>query len=368
MPDSEDCEGQRHYFTPIQAKVRGAIQFCERMSIDYIKRDVFRIFNVSICQGYKFLRNESSLHRLRNDLNREETRGRLRVISAEKLREMKRILQEEGIEAHVMTQEQLGYKVGLEYIGEMVKNAIGFIYYRKCIAYKKGWVNERTTRNHKAQAEVMKERYPRPKDWHCMRFSDEVHFGYGPQGKLRIIRKTGEQYCPNCIQEDKEPNEKDKKCHHCWALMGYNFKSDIYFYKVPGNTNGKMSQKVYIDQILEPIVKPQIDTHHDFVLEEDGNLDHKPGKSNIVCTWKEANSLEFYFNCHLSLDLAPIENCWQLVKQDLHKYPHWDDNTTKELIFQRWTHISQHFINEKVASMPERLDMVITRDGKMTGY
>lgn len=31
-------------------------------------------------------------------------------------------------------------------------------------------------------------------------------------------------------------------------------------------------------------------------------------------------------------------------------------------------HVSQHFINEKVASMPERLDAVITGEGKMTGY
>ena len=93
----------------------------------------------------------------------------------------------------------------------------------------------------------MKEGYVRSKDWHCVRFSDEVHFRYGPQSKLRIIRKLGEQYCPDCIQEDKEPNEKDKKRHHCWTALSYNFKSDIYFYEVSGNTNRKMSQKVYID-------------------------------------------------------------------------------------------------------------------------
>ena len=174
---------------------------------------------------------------------------------------------------------------------------------------------------------MMKKRYTKPKDWYRVRFSDEVHFGYGPQGKLRIICKPGERYCPDCIQEEKEPEEKDKKCHHCWAAMGHDFKSDIHFYEVLGNTNGKMSQRVYIDQILQPVVKPWIEAHHDFVLEEDGDSGHGPGKSNIVRTWKESNGLEFYFNCHSSPDLAPIENCWQPVKQHLHKYPHWDDNT-----------------------------------------
>lgn len=47
-----------------------------------------------------------------------------------------------------------------------------------------------------------------------------------------------------------------------------------------------MSQQAYIDQILEPIVKPWIDKQ-DFVIEEDGDSGHGPGKSNIVRTWKQ---------------------------------------------------------------------------------
>jgi len=39
------------------------------------------------------------------------------------------------------------------------------------------------------------------------------------------------------------------------VAIGYNFKSEIYFYNVPDNTNGKMSQQVYIDSILDPIIK-----------------------------------------------------------------------------------------------------------------
>ena len=128
----------------------------------------------------------------------------------------------------------------------------------------------------------MKERYLRLEYWHHVRFSDEVHFEYGPLDKLRIIRKPGKRYCPDCIQDDKEPNKKDKKRHHCLTAIGYNFKSDIYFYKVSENTNGKISQKIYIDQILEPMVKSWIDTYHDFILEKDGDLSHEQGKSNII--------------------------------------------------------------------------------------
>lgn len=168
----------------------------------------------------------------------------------------------------------------------------------------------------------MKQRYPEPDDWFRVRFSDEIHFCYGPQGKLHIICKPGKQYCPNCIQEDKEPEEKDKKRYHCSAAVGHDFKSDMCFYEVPGNINGKMSQRVYSD--LSAIVKPWIEAHHNFVLEKDGDSGHEPGKSNIVRTWKESNGLEIYFNCHSLPELSPIENCWQPVKQHLHKYPNWE--------------------------------------------
>lgn len=94
------------------------------MGIEFVKKDVFRTFNVSTRQSHEFLRNGLSLPRLHNDPNRKKTRGRPRVISAKKLREMELILQEEGLEARALTWEQLDYEVGLKRTGETVKNAM----------------------------------------------------------------------------------------------------------------------------------------------------------------------------------------------------------------------------------------------------
>lgn len=69
---------------------------------------------------------------------------------------------------------------------------------------------------------------------------------------------------------------KKQKRYYCWAAVGYNFKSELIFYEVPGNSNGKMGQRVYIDSILEAVVKPWLEAGEDFVLEED-----------IVRDWKE---------------------------------------------------------------------------------
>ncbi len=177
----------------------------------------------------------------------------------------------------------------------------------------------------------MKNRYPEKDDWKHIRFSDECHFGWGQQGKLRIIRKPGERYCQDCIQEADpkgDPNQKDEKRLHVWAAIGWEFKSDLVYYEVPGNQNGKMSHQVYRGSILEPMIKPWIQNVRTgrvdpFVLEEDGDSGHGGGsKTNIVRQWKDTNGLISYFNCSNSPDLAPIENCWQPSKQMLRKVPH----------------------------------------------
>jgi hypothetical protein len=49
-----------------------------------------------------------------------------------------------------------------------------------------------------------------------------------------------------------------------------------------GNENGKITQKAYIKQILEPYVLPLLKENPDLVLFEDGDSGHGPGKSNPV--------------------------------------------------------------------------------------
>ncbi len=216
---------------------------------------------------------------------------------------------------------------------------------------------------------------PEPEDWDDVLFSDECHFGYGPSKKSWIIRKPGTRYCPDCLQLDKnrEPSEKEKKRFHVWAAVGYNFRSDLVFYDVPGNKNGKMSQRVYRDNILEPIVKPWIQDArqkgYSFTLEEDGDSGHGHGsETNIVATWKRENGLQWYKNSPGSPDLAPIENCWNPPKQYSRKYPYWDDFSTRELILEGWDRCTQAYINHQVRTMKQRLQDVIRLDGQMTGY
>ena len=126
--------------------------------MDYFKEDIFWTFNVTSRQGWEFLKDGASSRRLHNERDREEPRGPKPLISPEKIREMKRILEIEGIDAQAYTWEQLGFEVGLECSGRTVQRAIGIMNYHKCIACRRGW-NQKTAKDRMNWASVMLERY-----------------------------------------------------------------------------------------------------------------------------------------------------------------------------------------------------------------
>lgn len=93
---------------------------------------------------------------------------------------MERVLETEGMEVRDLTWKQLGYEVGLECSDRTIQRAMGTMDYHKCVACRKGWVSESTAKPRVEWATVMKKRYPDKKDWHGIRFSDEVHYVYEP--------------------------------------------------------------------------------------------------------------------------------------------------------------------------------------------
>lgn len=133
-----------------------------------------------------------------------------------------------------------------------------------------------------------------------------------------------------------------------------------------------MTLRYYRDDILEPVVKPWIQGVQrgridPSILEEDGDSGRGGGTTiNIVRRWKGENRLKYYFNCPYSPDLAPIKNCWQAPKQALRKVLHHDDATMRAIMDEGWDNVSKRFINERIDTMPKRLQVVI--DGVMTGY
>lgn len=79
-------------------------------------------------------------------------------------------------------------EVEADVVGRTMHRALkASLSYENCLAYVRGWINEKSMQKRKDWASDMLTKYPNPEDWNRVRFSDEVHFGYGPEGQLRII-------------------------------------------------------------------------------------------------------------------------------------------------------------------------------------
>lgn len=217
-----------HHETPQKSRIREAARILRTTGTwngRHNLQGVFEEYGVSRARGYAILNERTHTDRTFPHIPEVETRGRPREIPQAKLWEMEQILEQADVQERAMSWAALGYEAGLDVSGRTVKRAMGRLDYHKCVVCRRGWVNQKLAQERIQYAKIMLERYPTKEAWRRVRFSDEVHFGIGPQGKLMIIRKPGQRYCKNCIQEAKEPGDNDKKKLHAWAAIGYDFKS-----------------------------------------------------------------------------------------------------------------------------------------------
>ena len=365
----------RPYSSPQKARLRQAYTEYERngpTEATRCKQDIFARLGFSTRSANRILAEDGQDQdrTATNQQERPEKRGKPASLSLADLDCCEQILTQNGHAGRALTWQQLALEADLAVSGRTLQRGMGSMDYRRCIACRKSWVSPQHAARRVAFARRMLELYPTQEHWKHVRFSDEVHFSFGPQGRHYITRKPGERYCADCVSHAQEPQPKDKDKLHCWAAVGYSFKSDLHLYDIESNKNGKMTAKHYRDEILEKIVKPW-QKEADFVLEEDQDSAHGiPRKGNgIVQQWKRNNGLVHYFNCSGSPDLSPAENAWQPLKQGLKKYPHWTLKEMEEIVCETWYDgLRQASINKWCMSMPQRLQAVIDAEGAMTSF
>lgn len=85
----------------------------------------------------------TSSRRGANNPKIEDKRGKKSLVSPKEVREMEKILEEDGFNARALTWEQLGQEAGLDVSGRTIQRHMGTMEYHKCLACRKGWCNER---------------------------------------------------------------------------------------------------------------------------------------------------------------------------------------------------------------------------------
>jgi hypothetical protein len=366
--------GFPHLLTPKKARIQGTCDYLDKKGIKYSHNDVFNFHNTSKRTGWRILSQPRIQDaRTYHSTYRFDTRGRKRKISPEILAQIERFIDDNGFDGRTVPWAGIPAAMGLDLnvSGETIRRAVKDLNLRMCIACEKRYTSPHLRERRSEYARVMLERYPQPQDWRHIRFSGECHFGWGPQGRVYVIRRPWERQCPDCLLEKEIPAQKDRQRIHCWAAVGYDFKSPLVWYDVPGNSNGKMSLQVYHDHILEPVVGGWLREGHSFVLEEDNDSGYggtsKAKKANIVRDWKEKNGLDHFFNCAQSPDFSPIEKAWQGPKQYVKKRPCWDDGLVRELAEEGWASVKQETVNDWVDKIPQIFKDCLELDGGMTG-
>ena len=95
--------GEQHWPTPTCAAIQEIVRFNDAHAISFSRNTLFRYYRVPQRTDYRIIRESAPYRRLHNDPTRLETRGRKPLIDANSIREMERILQEEGIAARALT-------------------------------------------------------------------------------------------------------------------------------------------------------------------------------------------------------------------------------------------------------------------------
>ncbi|KAL7940339.1 hypothetical protein V8C42DRAFT_356317 [Trichoderma barbatum] len=235
-----------HHDTPKKARVKGAVAFAqrqkERYSHSFSYNEIFQSCQVSKTRGYE-----------------------IKILTQEDLDKIEKLLWSEGFEARCLTYAQLVTAAGID-----------------------KEVSPRTQRVEFARKSL--ELRPAKEDYRDIIYSDEWHAACGDDRQVYILRKPGERYCPDCLYERPSPRLKDEEKFnaHFWGGIGYDFKSDLYEYRISTNNNGKMTAAYYRDHILQKVVKPWLDQGMTFILEEDRDSSHR---ARVTVDYKKKNGI-----------------------------------------------------------------------------
>ncbi|UNI17054.1 hypothetical protein JDV02_003434 [Purpureocillium takamizusanense] len=420
-------KGYKHGDTPKKAMVRGTISYLESQGLPVNKSAIFRHFDLSRSQGYAALSSPASSKR--SDPEWEETRGRPSKVSEADQRRMEMLLWEEESPQQQQQQQNQQHDLEHQHHGEGGKmdsgssvdgsesggfnwtrlakaagvevtvnprtlhRAMGTLGYRRCLSCGRSVVHRRCREKRADWARRVLEAYPTTEDWRRVRFSIELHFGFGLDGRVRLLPRPGERlHCPGCEAGDdaglgsEAGWPRDIRKVHAWAAAGYGFKSKLVFYEDSTSPNcaGTPSMADYHYKILDKEVRSWLAADPAFVLYEDVEAFAHGGlsKQNAVQSWKESAGLRHVFGCGDAPDLNPLETLWPARKQwqfgevtkgdgggeEDGKGQDWEDETLRGMARRAWDGVEQERVNIWVDFMVQRLRQVVESEGRLVPW
>ena len=173
--------------TPKKQRIVGAAQILEAKGISYTQKELTEIFEATPKQVRNALQSNSE---------RTKKRSQIKAKNHQKLSErdvdrMCLFMDENKELVQDLNWQELLDQFGFDCHWEIVRRRLhkrGYFIF-KSVSFN--WVEPELAAYRVKWCLIMLQRYPKKEDWYQVRWSDETHFGWGPEGLKTILRKRG---------------------------------------------------------------------------------------------------------------------------------------------------------------------------------
>lgn len=197
-------------------------------------------------------------------------------------------------------------------------------------------------------------------EWSNCLFSDETRFALVPDNyRLRVWRVPGR---PSRLRYPSQRAQQHGGSIMFWAGIMHGTRTDIL------HIQGTMTADLYLNQVLQPVVRPLARRHGDNFMLVDDNA--RPHRARMVTDYLRDAEIERMDWPPYSPDMNPIEHVWDMLHRAIQRRPNVPSTIPelREAAIEEWQNLPQEDINHLILRMPVRVQALIRARGGSTEY
>lgn len=198
-------------------------------------------------------------------------------------------------------------------------------------------------------------------NWRRVMFSDEVNIVTSAHGMEWVRRPPNTRHDPKYI---REVNRQGRCKLNVWGAITSTGMLDLVI------IDGTLNQHNYLNNVLIPRVLPYKQSHPDMIFQHDGAPAHR---AIMIKEWLSSEDVEVLKWPAQSPDINPIENLWNMLKEEIGPLNHIGPNQKEELtgvVTEAWEKLRNkpRILTKLYGSMKRRMIEIIAKRGAQTKY
>lgn len=190
-------------------------------------------------------------------------------------------------------------------------------------------------------------------------FSDESTIQVLDDRIQTVRRRSGEQFKAECLKKTLKFPQKIM----VWGAISWHGTSRLHI------VDGTMNQDKYI-KVLETRLLPQTREwfrEMPWIFQQDSAPCHTAKR---VKTWCRQNGVRVLPWAGNSPDMNPIENLWDVLKNEIHEVPITNKTKLIERLIRVWFHSAKikELCQTYISGMPRRVQALLSAKGGQTKY